>query len=316
MTDGGKMNKNKNVQKKKYPIKISDWINYLNGETSTNITYYAGVITIFILIIITFFELNTMIEGIDDFGLFSIFFFLVIIFGTFAYIVNDYYTAPYQDLCMKIIQGEITEPIVILEEYNKIENVKRKRLIQKLKIMKRIPKVNNSKSIKLDESDEIIEEIQHLKHLETAIIPILVAIAIFGLPLYLRSSNALSFSLLAYVFGFSFFLTIFHLKSMILKDMRGRLAAFFVDACFLFILPIASISIIIQYLLFGELNILNFSIYRIIALILIIIIDTLIILLILNRKIIPAFLDKIFPKLYLKYEIPKFYFDKTRKKGK
>ena len=111
------MAKKKVEEGKSYPITISDWIIFLNGEASTNVSFYAFFITIFIIIIIMYIEFNAIIEGFTKLGAFFIYLLLVFIIGVFAKIINDYFTRPYQELCQKIMEGTITEPKNILEEY-------------------------------------------------------------------------------------------------------------------------------------------------------------------------------------------------------
>ena len=151
-----------------------------------------------------------------------------------------------------------------------------------------------------------LEEIEHLKHMENAIIPILVALSILGFALRIGEKNILSETLISYLLGSALILSIIHLYFLILKDMKGRLAMFFVDAVFLFLLPIASISIIILYILVGDMNILINPLPKIIGLTVSVIISTLLMLFIIYKKLIPAFEDKIFPVLYKKYRLPKF----------
>lgn len=157
------------------------------------------------------------------------------------------------------------------------------------------------------------EEIDHLKHMETAIIPIFVALAIFGFTLRITEKGIVSGTLISYLFGSALILSILHLYFLILKDTRGRIAIFFVDAMFLFILPIASISVIILYGLFGDMNILINPLPKLIGLAVSVAISTVLLLFLTYRKILPAFENKIFPILSKEYKIPKFKYKKQKK---
>ena len=88
------------------------------------------------------------------------------------------------------------------------------------------------------------EEIEHLKHMETTIIPIFIAITIFGLTLWISIKNILNITLISYLFGFSFVLSLFHIKALIFRNIRDRIVMFFIDATFLVVLGIDSMSLI------------------------------------------------------------------------
>jgi hypothetical protein len=157
------------------------------------------------------------------------------------------------------------------------------------------------------------EEIAHLKHMETAIIPILVALAIFGFTLRINVENLILQTIISYFFSASLVLAILHLYYLIIKNYKKRLGLFFVDGIFLIILLFASISVIILYYMFGDMNLFVNTINKITGLTITVIINTALLLLILYQKFIPAFEEKIFPVLYKKYKLPKFKYKQKKK---
>lgn len=123
-----KIEKEQAETKQQYPVTVSDWIVFLTSESSANISYYLSFMAVFIAITIAYIEFNNALEGTTKSGAFALYLFLVFILAAFGKLMNDYYTGPYQELSKKIIEGEITDPKKILGEYNKIENVQRKKL--------------------------------------------------------------------------------------------------------------------------------------------------------------------------------------------
>jgi hypothetical protein len=200
--------------------------------------------------------------------------------------------------------------IMALGEIKKIYNG-----ITKTNDKKSLPIINETAIKKHSQKDQSMEEeeIQHLKHMESAIIPILVALAIFGLTLWTNVQDSLSITLISYLFGFSFILSLLHLKNLILKDLRGRIVIFFIDAVFLVILPIASVAIIILYSIFGIINILNSSLTQLVIFLIVTLTGAYISIRLVNKKIIPAFENTIFPILCKKYKVPKYKY-RTRQK--
>ena len=149
------------------------------------------------------------------------------------------------------------------------------------------------------------KELQHLRHMETTIIPILAAIAIVGLNFYIqfgRNGN-LEWILTTYLLVFPMGLAIAHLKYLISGKIENRLKIFFIDALFLITIPFGAIFITIEYTLL-ELN--QLSLEGLIITSLEIIVITIIMWYILIKKTIPAFDTDIFPTLCKKLKIFKY----------
>lgn len=165
----------------------------------------------------------------------------------------------------------------------------------------------------MKESKKEVAEIEHLKHMETAIFTLLVAVSILGFNLYIKYVGAIDNyidSLLTYIFGFPLVLFIFHLYHLILGKIRPRLVMFFVDAIILITVGFVSILFFIS-------SILSKFFPSLFEKLLITVVGGFIIFIIslflLYKKIIPAFEKDIFPTLCRKYKIPKFQY-KTQKK--
>jgi len=107
------------LQKKQYPISISDWMAHLDSESSRTISYYVSIFTIFFIISVIFTELAKVSEGFASLIILA-YSILIISLGLYAWIIHRWYAQPYRDLSRKIIKEEITDLKKILEEFNKI----------------------------------------------------------------------------------------------------------------------------------------------------------------------------------------------------
>lgn len=101
-----------------YTISISDWINYLESNSHTNINLFILMFTILFSIAITI--INFKITGLPDILIYiglSIFYIvlLVLVFYSSKRAKN------YQKLSQRIMIGEITTSKEILEEYEKFK---------------------------------------------------------------------------------------------------------------------------------------------------------------------------------------------------
>ena len=176
----------------------------------------------------------------------------------------------------------------------------------------------NNISEEKPEGDLIAEEMQHLRHMETAIIPILVVLTILGFNLYFFGEDYDSFTktIVSIVFSASIIFSLKHLKDLVLRDTRRRLIDFFIESVFLLTLPMAFILIIILHaiLFLLDLPLLSYgglAIYLIGAFVGGILIKIKLENIIF-RRVIPAFETKIFPTLWWKYELYSLKF-KTKK---
>ncbi len=117
-------NKKKDEEKitektKKYPITISDWITFLESESTNYISYYLSFIAIFMAITITIIELNNTLIGNTKVAIWILYLVLVFILGGFVKIIHDYYVKPYRILLKDIMYGKITKPELIKVRYDK-----------------------------------------------------------------------------------------------------------------------------------------------------------------------------------------------------
>ena len=108
---------------KEYPITIPDWLAFLNSNATSNMSLYVflsgSLIAFSIAFTISNIGLNNDITPISliPAGIpFSIF---VIILVTLLY--ANHRIKHYQRLSQKIIEGKITNPKQVLEEYNKFK---------------------------------------------------------------------------------------------------------------------------------------------------------------------------------------------------
>ena len=151
-----------------------------------------------------------------------------------------------------------------------------------------------------------VGEIEHLKHMETTLFTLLVAVSILGLNLYIKYFGAIDNyidSLLSYIFGVPLVLFIFHLYHLILGKIRPRLGMFFVDAVILITVGFVSIMFFISSILSNFFpSLFEKFLITVVGGCIIFIIS----LFLLSKKIIPAFEKDIFPTLCRKYGIPKF----------
>ena len=108
------MRERMNNKEKEYPISISNWINYLESNSHTNINLFILITTVTLAISLSVISYNVnSLAGIIT----------LIVFGIF-YIILFYYSNKasnrakhYQKLSQRIMLGEITEPKEVLKEY-------------------------------------------------------------------------------------------------------------------------------------------------------------------------------------------------------
>ena len=114
--------------KNPYPLTVSDWINILHEKVSRS---YHLELYVFIGILTAIFGVPALIDyaGYSEIGLgwFKPILMLMMLFSLYCiYIIinrnNRMTNKPYKQLLEKIINGEITEPRKILEEYRQIDN--------------------------------------------------------------------------------------------------------------------------------------------------------------------------------------------------
>lgn len=114
-----------NKKSEEYPIKLSDWIIYLEGLSSTNTSLLVFIGTVFIITIIGVAELYR-IYSFPSLGTLAMIFTLTIFF----FKVNKKFqsiTLPYQKLSEKIMLGKITQTKRVLEEYKRIKEERTKK---------------------------------------------------------------------------------------------------------------------------------------------------------------------------------------------
>jgi hypothetical protein len=108
----------------KYPITISDWLGFLECNSQTNLSIY---ILIGSLIIALSINLSGLLSKINYYTIVSIVIlaiFLSVIVAVFGYISTR--VKLYQELTERIIEGELTKPEDILQEYdNKIRDTRK-----------------------------------------------------------------------------------------------------------------------------------------------------------------------------------------------
>ena len=113
------MNKKDIVEEKPYPITISDWLFFLESNTSTNLSLYVLLGSFLIAIMISVIGLGTSFTFYSLIGTFIMVIFLIVIIlvlrDTTKQIKN------YQNLSQRIILGEITDPKDVRSEYNKFK---------------------------------------------------------------------------------------------------------------------------------------------------------------------------------------------------
>jgi len=108
-------------KKEPYCVSISDWIAILQYKTSASTTYIVFLTTTILAAIIAIPQLikeSTLGSSV-----------VTVVVIVFLYLIFIYYfnmnkkeSKPYRELYNKIIKGHITDPRIVLEEYNKIES--------------------------------------------------------------------------------------------------------------------------------------------------------------------------------------------------
>ena len=111
------MNKKQTKMKNGYPVTVSDWITFLESNAYTNTNLYVFMGSILIVIIIALISLD------EFFDIFYIFIAEVLVISIFIIIGILGYASKrikhYQQLSQRIIEGELTNPLKIREEYRK-----------------------------------------------------------------------------------------------------------------------------------------------------------------------------------------------------
>lgn len=109
----------KKIKKEEYPITISDWIVFLESNVATNTSLYVLLGTILIALVIALFGLEITTHLFYIFVTLILFIICVLLIGRLSYASKR--IKHYQRLSKKIMEGKITDPKKVLEEYNKFK---------------------------------------------------------------------------------------------------------------------------------------------------------------------------------------------------
>lgn len=115
---------------KRNPISPSDWINFIQGEISSELTIMLSMVAAIFLIILSLMQMSIIVGDLSFIGINGempsivtiAFEFGFIMFFVFIYIIL--LIRPKEYLCKKIIKGELTKHNEILKEYEEKIEVK------------------------------------------------------------------------------------------------------------------------------------------------------------------------------------------------
>jgi len=151
-------------------------------------------------------------------------------------------------------------------------------------------------------NEEIEKDLQHLRHIETCIIPIFVSVIFTGLLLYISEKGAFIREISAIAFWGSILLLIYHIRVIALKDIANRLDALIWDIYFFLGVLILYVASFFTQSIAPSLNINPASGIGILIPISFIIICVFSIHVFISIFIVPPFKRKVFPALcYLCY---------------